>query len=540
MTHALNPIKPITLSDAVLPGRTPHTLADLLARGLDVSPDAVAIVDADCSYSFRELSDRANAIAATLRAEHRVDSGQRVIVLAAKSPLIVAIALACWRIGAIYVPIDPDNPPRRLQIIIESIEPTLIVSSTEYLLGARAVLKQYAQLSYEACLALDPLARLEVPRSGDPRAAAVIIHTSGSTGTPKGVVLSHASVIAYFHNHNAFLGFETGSVSVNNGPFYFDVSIQDTFLPLFFGASVLFHRGLWVSSVMIALLKRFGVTHLIAVSSVLDLISRDETKLKELRDSRIEVVVTGGEVCPPRLINRWLGTIPGLRVLYGYGPTEVNSLCTTNVIEAPNPGRIATFSIGKPFSDHSAILLDDERAVIDQPDVVGTLALAGPQVMLGYWRDPDLTARVTYQHEGQRFYVTGDRCYRDTNGDLHFEGRSDTEVKIRGRRINLNEIRNALVASADVSYAVVTTAQIEGETRIVAAANINAHDNALESRLRAWVGVNVPEYMQPYAIVAFGQAARTGTDKIDERRMRTRLLELVAANPGQRWIGTDA
>lgn len=521
------------------PAERARTLGDLLAKGLAARPDAAALIDTERSYSFRDLHERANAIAEIISERYGVRRGDRVVVLAEKSPAIVAVAVACWRIGALYVPLDADNPPRRLESILASVEPVLVVSSARALDGAQASLSSHAQLTYEACLELEPRAQFTPREAVDPADPGLIIHTSGSTGTPKGVVLSHGSIVTYLHNHNDFLGFDTDSVGINNGPFYFDVSVQDTFLPLYFGASVVLHRGLWVSAVMIALLKRHGVTHLIAVSSVLELISKDVERLGQLSGGRLKVVVTGGEVCAPRLINRWLDMVPGLRVLYGYGPTEVNSLCTTQVITEAEPERIDLFSIGKPFRGHTAILLDERRQVIDEPRVVGTLAVTGPQLMLGYWRDPELTERAMFVRDGVRFYVTGDRCYRDADGNLHFEGRTDAEVKIRGRRINLNEVRNALAASVDVSHAVVTTADVAGETRIVAAANINATDDAddaTEQRVRAWLGSHVPEYMQPWSIVAFTQTARTGTDKVDERRMKARLLELVAAHPEQRWL----
>lgn len=511
-----------------------RTLKDLLACGLSVRGDEPAVVELEKTISFRALDKLASAIAYEMSSRYRVGLGERVVVLAEKSATLVAVALACWRLGAIYVPVDSNNPPNRLDTILASIQPALVVSTEGCLANVAASLAAFARLSYEACAALPARVVSEPAWPVPPDAPAVIIHTSGSTGTPKGVVLSHASVLEYFRNHNDFLEFGPASVGMNNGPFYFDVSIQDTFLPLFFGASVVFHRGLWVDAVIVALIRKFGVTHFIAVSSILELISKDPARLRLLAESNLKVIVTGGEVCPPRLINRWLTTLHGLRVLYGYGPTEVNSLCTTHVLTEPEPGRVDPFPIGRPFRGHKALLLDAQRAVIDADHVVGTLAIGGPQMMLGYWRDPALTQSVLVEHAGERYYVTGDRCHRDANGNYHFDGRIDTEVKIRGRRINLNEIRNALTACEDVSHAVVITTEVDGETRIAAGVNIGNPDEGTEALLFKWLGLHVPDYMVPSHIGIFVEAARTATDKIDERRMKAELIERIGAHPHDR------
>lgn len=511
-----------------------ETLASLLDEGLRARPDEPAILDLAQSHTFRELHACARAIACCMAIDHGVVHGDRVVVAVAKSPLIVPIALACWMVGAVFVPVDPESPVKRTATILESIRPSLVVGSETLLAAWGNRLGGLRQDSYERLCALDTSVSFQPASGSDASAPAVIIHTSGSTGTPKGAVLSHASVLSYLRNHNEYLGFGHASVSMNNAPFYFDVSIQDTFLPLFFGASVLFHRGLWVSPLIIGLIRQHRVTHLIAVSSILKLISSDSRAMQILPDSALRVVVTGGEVCPPRLINHWLETVPRLRVLYGYGPTEVNSLCTTHVITQPEPDRIKIFPIGKPFRGHQALLLDEERRIIHEAGSVGTLAVGGPQVMIGYWNDPGLTERVMFLHEGVRYYVTGDRCHRDTEGNYHFEGRIDTEVKIRGRRINLNEVRNALVARDDVAHAVVSVAQLNDDTRILAAVHIPEPAPDSEASLRRWLSECVPEYMVPWHIGVFPRPARTATDKLNEGWMLQRLQALAAGHPGRR------
>lgn len=518
------------------------SLARLLAAGLSARPDEEAILDAQRSYSFADLERLSTLAACHLRHSLGVRSGDRVLVLAHKALEIVPLAIAIWKAGAVYVPVDVANPPRRLEHILRSIEPALVVSDLARLEAAAASLGQVPTWSYEALRDLRESPgpeRAVLPPAAGGDAPAVIIHTSGSTGTPKGAVLSHASVLAYLRNHNEFLGFGPRSRGMNNGPFHFDVSVQDTFLPLCFGATVVFHAGLLVSAMMVSLILRQRITHLIAVSSVLDLISRDHDRLRSLEGSALQVVVTGGEVCPPRLIHRWLEAVPGVRVLYGYGPTEANSLCMTHVISRVDPQRQSLYPIGKPFRGMKAILLDDARAVIEQPGEVGVLALGGPQLMQGYWRDPDLTARSMMRWQGEDYYVTGDRCFRDAEGSYHFAGRRDTEVKIRGRRINLNEVRNALLSSELVRFAVVATVESAGETRIAGYVNAERIDDFDEAALRRDVAQHVPDYMWPWYICVSAQLDKTSTDKVDEKAIVARMRSLVEAHPERSLLVMD-
>ena len=512
-------------------------LAGLLETGLNTHPESCALQSPSGSFSFRELEHRSDAVCDLLMREYSVKPGDRVVALAVKAPEIVIAALAIWKAGAIYVPVDCQNAIERTDYILGSIEPALIISNQESLDATSALRPNVPRLSYERIRATetapaDAAAKPSI-RGSD---YAIIIHTSGSTGFPKGAVLTHESVAIYFRNHNEFLLFDEHSRGMSNGPFHFDVSIQDTFLPLYFGASVLMHHDLFVSSLMIGMVAQMKITHLIAVSSVLDLISRDAEKMEEMRSSSLRVLVTGGEVCDPKLINRWLDTVPGLRVLYGYGPTECNSLCMTYHVREPDRDRQALYSIGKPFTGMKAVLLDDNGEVVREANTVATLAMAGPQLMEGYWRDPEQTAKVFRTIGGERYYVTGDRCYRDEDGFYYFAGRTDTEVKIRGRRINLNEVRNAMLCDEQVRYAAVGTVEVEGEKKIVAFAQVKSLAGFSFQKLEATLAVKVPDYMAPSYLCVSEEPVKTSTDKISERLTMEKVAELVRQNPQARHL----
>ena len=516
-----------------------ETLAELLALPLMRCPDSTAITGLDTRISFARIEREARAVAATLIAKYRARPGDRILVLAENRPGIVPVAHGIWKAGCIYVPVDVKSPILRLQHIIESIEPVVIIANGSLSTELKTRFAAIPAVTFEQIQAHGAAPdHIVLPAVSD-QAPAMIIHTSGSTGVPKGVVLSHASVVTYFRNHNEFLRFGIGSVGMNNAPFHFDVSIQDTFLPLYFGSSVLFHGGIFLSSLMIDLIMKNRVTHLIAVSSVLDLISRDLAKFSRLQSSSLSVVVTGGEVCAPGLINRWLATVPGLRVLYGYGPTECNSLCFTHEIRRPDHERITPYPIGLPFHGMKAVLFDEEGGIVTQPQRPGVLAISGPQVMRGYWRDPELTRKVSRSFEGDAYYVTGDYCVRDVQGVYSFVGRADSEVKIRGRRINLNEVRNALMSQPGVSYVAVGTVESSGDTRI-AAYVVAEHEGVTHRALRDAAEERLLDYMRPHYIAMATTAPRTGTGKTSEKLALDILREAIAREPDKRDVHVPA
>ncbi|WP_046754922.1 AMP-binding protein [Kordia jejudonensis] len=505
-----------------------QTMATVLSYGLQNSPQKIAVNDGSTQYSYKDLETRSDHLAALLQNRYGIRKGDRVLVIADKASEIIVVMIGIWKTGAIYVPVDKEDGILRAKYISDLIEPKLFISTKRSLERFDELIKDAPSLNYDEVTNIQRLtddAYKKVAIAGED--ASVILHTSGSTGKPKGAILSHSSIIEYFKAHNEHIQFTAKSRIINYGPFHFDISLQDTFMPLYFGASVYLFRGMFISPIIINLIKEEKITHLIAIASVLSLIAGKREQIEQLKDSSLEFCQAGGEICDVKIFNAWAELMPHIRLYNAYGPVECNSICSVYRIHKPDYNRKKPFSFGKPLKGSKAILLDEDQNVITESETKGVLAIAGPQLMNGYWKKPALTAQVFYYHNDEKYYITGDLAKRDDDGNYYFEGRRDKEVKILGKRINLNEIRNSLFKIDGIDYAIVDTVQLEAERQIYAYAYVSPKNEISYDDILEHLRSNLPYYMVPKYLCVSNNIAKTSTNKVDERTISNALSNKI-------------
>lgn len=505
-------------------------LESLLSRGLKTNPDRVCAEGSNESVTFQQLNALAESIAAWLVREVNVEPQDRVVVFAERKIEMLALALGIWRAKAIYVPIFSETPLGRVQQMFELLEPAVVVgTSRNHALSADKA--DAAFVNFESFPDFFRESKVAVLALGlepaEPEDTAIILHTSGSTGVPKGVELSHENVLCYFDAQNRDVGFNPNSVSINNGPFEHDISLLDTFMPIYFGAKVVFHLGLFAPSVIFEILQRKKITHFICVASILSILSQRKAQLEKLRDTSLQVVLFGGEVCPPKTVNAWINRLPNTRFFNCYGPTESSCGCLSYEIEK-DPHRNAPYPIGTPFENVKVCLLDEAGEVLDRRQTQGILAISGPQIMKGYWRQPAETARQTFYHEGDRYYITGDVCSVDENGIFRYLGRTDDQIKVLGRRFHLSDIRNNVVSIPHVRHAIVETAVIERKSTVCCLVVLTEKSADIERDVSVSLRQRLPSYMIPQIVVFTEQLPKTSTLKIDESALERILHEGVA------------
>ncbi len=508
-------------------------LSRLFGHAAATGPERTALSDGEATLTFAALEHGARRLARQL-VDGGIMPGGHVLVLSEKHIVVPVAAGGIWKAGAVYVPVDAENPPPRLASIIGQLGPQAIIGSAAVLvrLAAAGLAPGIPAISFEAVMAGangDPAPDLGVAAAeGDaaPEDAAYVIFTSGSTGAPKGVVISHRSLLDYFYNHNQVLRFGPDSRVFSLAPFHFDVSIEDTILPLSLGAFVYQFRGMALGPRMRRALQRERITHLIAVSSLLALITGDGAEIRPGQFPGLEMVMTGAETCDPRLIDIWVTGLPHARVINAYGPTEATIVCLTHIIAAPEPGRTTAYPIGLPLQGVTARILDEDGRPIETPGIVGELVIGGTQVMTGYLGRPGDTEAACPVIAGQRSYRTGDFCSWDAQGRVAFAGRRDDTRKIGGRRIDLGEVRQAAQSLDGVLRAAVGLVAINGRDAIGLVV-VSGPDPDLPAIRRALVRDLLP-YMVPAVIGAASEGWLASSGKTDERSLIRQLADTIA------------
>ncbi|HZI55473.1 MAG TPA: amino acid adenylation domain-containing protein, partial [Verrucomicrobiae bacterium] len=421
--------------------------------------------------------------------------------------------LGILKAGGAYVPLDPNYPLVRLKFMIEDAGLGLLITCGE---AAEVLSKEAAEIVH-LDLDWEQIARqddADPPRKIDPSNLAYLIYTSGSTGRPKGVAVSHRALcnqmdwaIRAFQLSSTDAFLQKASVS-------FDASIEEIFAPLLVGARIIAARagGERDLDYLVKLVGKQGVTCIDLAPSLLQalLLSPGITTWTSLR-----LMISGGEVLSPELAKAWSDKSPAI-LLNTYGPTEatVQSAFTGDLT-----GR-GTIPIGKPIANTQIYVLDDR----DQPvpaGIPGELCIGGVGLARGYWNRPDLTAEKFVPNPfaktpGERLYRSGDWARWGSDGNLEYLGRTDRQIKIRGYRVELEEIEAALGCHAAVQQsAVITKRDQGGNARLIAYVVLWPQALASANELRKYLKDKLSDHMVPGAFVFLEEMPLTSGGKVD-------------------------
>jgi D-alanine--poly(phosphoribitol) ligase subunit 1 len=514
--------------DPAFESMKPPALGDLFRMPAENSPGKPAVSDGTKVYTFHELEQHAQTLAKWLH-DHGVAAGSRVAVLAEKSALMPILVSAIWKCGAVYVPLDGAQPQARLRKLIERLQPSMVIA-----LGEQQALMPkdlWLDFAYLKELLAGPAMefRTIAHYASDP---AYIIFTSGSTGEPKGVEIGAGGLTAYFGNHNQVLQFTPDSRVFSLSPFHFDVSIEDTLLPLSLGAFVYQFKQMHVGAIMRSILIREKITHLIAVSTLLTLITEDGKHITPDNFASMEMVMTGAEICDPGVINLWKSSLPKIRIINAYGPTEATIVCLTHQIDVIDNHRKTAYPIGKPLRNVVLKIMAADRE-IHEPGENGELWIGGEQVMRGYFDQPNESERVLVMVEGIRYYRTGDICSYDERGNVVYQGRNDDEVKINGRRIHLGEIRQLVLTYPGIERAAVSVIHRNNRDCIALVVMTTSLQIAMDAE--QYLHQQLPIYMHPNLFAWSSTLSISSSGKTDERVLITRLKDAVKLSSSSRF-----
>lgn len=487
-------------------------------------PEAAAVTCGSRTLTYRELNERSNRLARTLR-ERGAAPDTIVGVLAVRSPEMMVAIMAVLKAGAAYMPIDPAYPTERIRYMLED-------SGTSLLLAQRPLADEaWTQgAGYEGDLLLLDDAGLYEQDGGDleqvidSRQLAYVLYTSGSTGRPKGVAIEHHSVINRIEWMQKAYPLQPGDVVLQKTPITFDVSVWELFWWSLAGASVclLAPGDEKDPSRIMAAMEAHGVTTLHFVPSMfgafLDYAERHPRAFAKL--DRLSAVFCSGEALPVRLVQRFraLKGLRPARLVNLYGPTEATVDvsyydCTEGELGLSVP-------IGRPIDNTRLYVLDERRELLPA-GVAGELYIAGAGLARGYWNQPALTAERFVPDPyvpGERMYRSGDLARLRPDGNLDYLGRIDHQVKIRGYRVECGEIEAELRKQPGVKDCLVAViADDGGDIRLCAYV---VADEDIELRgLRGGIAARLPDYMVPTHWARLTAMPLTASGKADRRAL---------------------
>ena len=483
-----------------------HWLPELLNQQ---TSDATALVWQDGSLTFAQLHTQANRLAHYLR-DKGVGPDVCVAIAAERSPQLLIGLLAIIKAGGAYVPLDPDYPAERLAYMLKDSGVLLLLTQT-------ALLPQLPSAEGVCVIAMDSLHLDSWPTQapglhlhGDN--LAYVIYTSGSTGQPKGVGNTHGALAERLQWMQATYQLNETDVLMQKAPISFDVSVWECFWPLITGCRlVLAGPGEHRDPHRIAqLVQEHGVTTLHFVPPLLQLFI-DEPLVAECTSLRR--LFSGGEALPAELRNRVLARLPAVQLHNRYGPTET-AINVTHWQCAASDGERSP--IGRPLGNVICRVLDEQLNPLPA-GVPGELCIGGIGLARGYLGRAGLTAERFVADPlgaaGARLYRTGDRARWNADGVLEYLGRLDQQVKLRGFRVEPEEIEALLLALGGIAQAVVLVrdAQLIGY--------YTADTELDEQRVKTALAAELPEYMVPALLMRLDAMPLSPSGKLDRRAL---------------------
>jgi amino acid adenylation domain-containing protein len=492
----------------------------LIEKQATRTPDSIAVTCEERHLTYCELNRRANQLARYLK---RIGVAPEVSVgvLMERCPEMLVALIGILKAGGAYIPLDPASPAERQREILQEsgVVRLLALKGMGPLPKGGDERPVFLDSDWEL-IAQEPRHNLTQHGTGADNLA-YVMYTSGSTGKPKGVMITHRGLVNYLSWAAQYYHVAEGTAALVHSSIAFDLTVTGLFCPLLVGGTVVLipdSRGL--EGLAKGLLDDRDYVLLKITPSHLQMLNA-LVPASELA-GRVHALVIGGEALHGEPISPWLRHAPGTRVVNEYGPTETVVGCCIHEAHSAD-GSLPSIPIGRPVANTKIYVLNQyisESAI----GAVGEIYVSGNGVARGYLKAPDLTAEKFIPDPfdsvaGRLMYATGDLARYRGHGGLEYVGRKDHQIKIRGFRVELDEIESLLGQRPGVRHAIAAVREDKpGEKRIVAYI-IPEHADRPPSigELREHLAARLPGYMMPTAFMTLKEAPLSRTGKIERR-----------------------
>lgn len=483
-----------------------HLLFEIQA---EKNKNHTAFIYENKATSYGSLAERSNQLAHRLR-KLGVGVGQHVGIALQRNDLAYIAILAILKTGAAYVPFDPECPQERIHCILEDCQVNLLITSNlinnlhaEFPCPVLLLDQELLSLAEESTTAIHPQ---EI--NLNPDNTCYIIYTSGSSGKPKGVAISHRNVCHYLQAVREIYQLQQTDKVYQGFSLAFDASVEEIWTAFSAGATLVTTNDKSLRSGA-GLAEFLNENQISFFSTVPTLLTMLEPPLTSLR-----LLILGGEVCHQDLITKW--SRPGLTILNTYGPTEATVVTTYTECQPNKP-----VTIGRPLAGYEVFLLDAQLQPVDL-NQEGEIYIGGAAISSGYINHPELNQSKFILHPqfNKRLYRSGDLACRLANGDLQYIGRIDNQIKLRGYRIELDEIEAVIREYPGIRQAVVSIYQPpQGVPSLVAYLLPQQSDTFAAENLMEFLRSRLADYMLPNLLEIVTELPLLASGKIDRKNL---------------------
>lgn len=497
----------------------------LVERAAEKFNNLPAFEDEDRTISFSELREMGRGVGTALINLAHTGKNKPIIVYLEKSVNSVVCFMGALYSACPYVPTDYSIPLARLEKTIENLQPGVIITDEE---GKNRI----SSIQCEApVLLLDDIintkadnALIDETLSGvidlDP---AYIMYTSGSTGTPKGVTITHRGVIDYAVWIENTFPINSKSIIGMQSAFHFDISTFDMYASLCTGAkTVLIPEVLFMyPDKLLDYMAQAKISVIFWVPTVL-ITTANSGALEKTPLPDIKLVIFCGEIMPNTQLNIWRKHLPDCMYVNLYGPTEVTVNATCYIVDREFENH-EPLPVGTACANKKIIILNDNNRLCATGET-GEICVGGSGVSSGYWNAPEITEKVFVQNPvnpyyDERIYRTGDLGYKNEEGNLMFVGRCDSQIKLRGNRIELGDLEKA-AAAVDGADAVCALFDADKQEIVLF---LQTTQEIKERKFKLALKQYVPSYMVPSRIITMEQFPHTPSGKIDRVNLKKQI-----------------